>query len=363
MSIDGETWSRPRRACVVHAGAPRARSRMSLSLVAITSRSIGRPMRLGDVAGEDVAEVAGRHREATPGGAARRARRRRRSSRSTCATMRAQLMELTPASCTRSRKPRSLNIAFTSAWQSSKVPLDRRRRARWASVGGRHHAPLHVGDAALGNRTTASTRSEPRNASMAAPPVSPEVAADDGERARRGRQHAVHQPRQELHGHVLEGQRRPVKQLQHPQVAIDLDQRRDGGMAEAGVGVAGEREQLAARDGSRRANGSSSDAATSANGLPAKAAIVSRGELGPGLRHVEPAVARQARQQRVLEAELGRFASGADVSQGSRTFARHEGESRISRTLGREEGPNKVRGGQLPRNVPVTAIRCKTLFQ
>ena len=36
---------------------------MSLTLVAITSRSTGRPMRCGDVAGEDVAEIAGRHRE------------------------------------------------------------------------------------------------------------------------------------------------------------------------------------------------------------------------------------------------------------------------------------------------------------
>src|SRR5947207_2353729 len=36
--------------------------------------------------------------------------------------MRAKLMELTPASRTRSRKPWWLNIPFTIAWQSSKVP-------------------------------------------------------------------------------------------------------------------------------------------------------------------------------------------------------------------------------------------------
>ena len=36
---------------------------MSLTLVAITSRSIGRPMRGGDIAGVDVAEISGRHGE------------------------------------------------------------------------------------------------------------------------------------------------------------------------------------------------------------------------------------------------------------------------------------------------------------
>ena len=51
---------------------------------------------------------------------------------------------------------------------------------------------------------------------MAAPPVSPEVAPMIVARVAARRQHAVHEPRQQLHGHVLEGQRRPVEQLQHP---------------------------------------------------------------------------------------------------------------------------------------------------
>ena len=48
---------------------------MSLTLVATISRSIGRPMRSRDVAGEDVAEIAGRHREGDL--AVRRAERHR----------------------------------------------------------------------------------------------------------------------------------------------------------------------------------------------------------------------------------------------------------------------------------------------
>ena len=157
-------------------------------------------------------------------------------------------MELTPASRTRSRKARSLNIAFTSAWQSSKVPS----MATACTLGSAAVVIMRRCTSEMrpcGKSTTASTRSEPRKASIAAPPVSPEVAPTMVTRSPRVRQHAVHQAREQLHGHVLEGQRRPVEQLQHPEAAVDLHQRRDGRVAEAGVGVAGERDQLAARDG------------------------------------------------------------------------------------------------------------------
>ena len=63
MSMEGEVVATTPRS-VVHARAPAPGARMSFSLVAMTSRSIGRPMRLGGIAREDVAEVAGRHREA-----------------------------------------------------------------------------------------------------------------------------------------------------------------------------------------------------------------------------------------------------------------------------------------------------------
>ena len=52
-------------------------------------------------------------------------------------------------------------------------------------------------------------------------------------------QHVVHQPRQQLHGQVLEGERRPVKQLEHEQAwTLSCDERRDGRMAEGAVGLA-----------------------------------------------------------------------------------------------------------------------------
>ena len=91
----------------------------------------------------------------------------------------------------------------------------------------------------------ARSRGRPRSPRRRCRPRSPPTMVDA--LAARG-QHPVHQAGQQLHGHVLEGQRRPVEQLQHPQAAVDLHQRRDGGVAEAGIGVAGNRQQLAARD-------------------------------------------------------------------------------------------------------------------
>ena len=151
--------------------------------------------------------------------------------------MRAQLIELTPDRRTRSRKAWWLNIAFTSAWQSSKVPS---MASAWTLLSGavvimrRCTSEMRP----CGNSTTTSTWLRPRNASTAAPPVSPEVATTMVVRSPRCAQHVVHQPRHQLHGEILEGERRAVKQLQHEQAAAELRQRRDGRMTEGAVGLA-----------------------------------------------------------------------------------------------------------------------------
>ena len=179
-------------------------------------------------------------------------------------------MELTAASFTRSRKARSLNIAFTSAWQSSKVPS----MATACTLGSAavvimrrctsETRPLreqHDGVDALG----AAEGLDGRAAGVA------RGGADDGDALAAGSQHAVHQPRQQLHGHVLEGQRRPVEQLQHPQVAVDLDERGDGRVAEAGIGVAGDARAARPRGMASPTNGSSSDDGDLGEGLAGEA--------------------------------------------------------------------------------------------
>ena len=89
--------------------------------------------------------------------------------------MRAQLMEFTPESRSASRKASSANIAFSIAWQSSNVPS---MAMLWT---------LAASAVVICRRCTSETRpagcrmkmvarSRPRIASMAAEPVSPEVA-------------------------------------------------------------------------------------------------------------------------------------------------------------------------------------------
>ena len=63
-----------------------------------------------------------------------------------------------------------------------------------------------------------------RHASMAADPVSPEVAHDDGEALAPLRQLVVEQAAHQLEGHVLEGERRPVEQLEQPGAVAQVDQ-------------------------------------------------------------------------------------------------------------------------------------------
>ena len=72
---------------------------------------------------------------------------------------------------------------------------------------------------------------------MAAEPVSPEVAPTMVTRWPRSRQHMVVEPAQKLQRHILEGQGRPVEQLQQPGPGIDLLQGRHRLVAETGIGL------------------------------------------------------------------------------------------------------------------------------
>ena len=56
---------------------------------------------------------------------------------------------------------------------------------------------------------------------------------DDGDVLAALGQHMVEQPAQQLHRHVLEGERRAVEQLLHPEPGVELYQRRDRGVAKS----------------------------------------------------------------------------------------------------------------------------------
>ena len=57
--------------------------------------------------------------------------------------------------------------------------------------------------------------------------------ADDGCARAALVERPVHQAGQELHRHILEGERRPVEKFEQPMIGIDLLERRDRGMVES----------------------------------------------------------------------------------------------------------------------------------
>ncbi len=119
-------------------------------------------------------------------------------------------------------------------------------------------------------------------------------------------QHVIHQPGDELHRQILEGERRPVEQLEHEQAVAELHQRRGRRMAEGAVGllrrageiglgdrIADEGPDHLERDLGIRPSGKAGD------GLGV--------ERGPALGHVKAAVARQAREHHLDKIERGGF--------------------------------------------------------
>ncbi len=115
-------------------------------------------------------------------------------------------------------------------------------------------------------------------------------------------QHVIHQPRQHLHGDILERQRWPVEQFQHEFARPGLHQRTYGGVMERGIGLACDRRDLVLGDfaGNERRHDPACDLVI---GPPAHGADVGRRELRPGLGQVEPAVARQPGHEHVGKAE------------------------------------------------------------
>ena len=73
--------------------------------------------------------------------------------------------------------------------------------------------------------------------------------ADDRHACIAVRKHVVEQAAEKLQRHVLERERRAVEQLLHEQAGVELDQWHDGGMAEAGIGVAAQRGERGEWDG------------------------------------------------------------------------------------------------------------------
>ncbi len=175
-----------------------------------------------------------------------------------------------------------------------------------------HHAPLHVRDAPVREQDddvdlgAVAERLDGGAAGIA------RGRDHDGPAFAARRQHVVHQPRQKLHRQILEGERRPVEQLERELVHAELHQRRHGGMAESAIGLARHAGEVGLGD---RIAGKAADHLDGDFGIgPAgESADRLRLEPRPGLGHVEAAVAGQAREHHLGEAERGGLSPGRDV--------------------------------------------------
>ena len=136
-----------------------------------------------------------------------------------------------------------------------------------------------------------------RHASMAAEPVSPDVATTMRDPFGPATQLGVEHPPEQLEGDVLERERRAVEELEQPHVLIELDERAHGLVVERRIRVSTHRCELFARHAvDERPHDVGRDA------------CVGRcrrdlGQRGPRLGDVQAPVGRESSDQRLREVE------------------------------------------------------------
>ena len=150
-----------------------------------------------------------------------------------------------------------------------------------------------------------SIASRSRQASIAAEPVSPEVAPTMVTRSPRFASTWSNSRPEQLQRHVLEGQRGPVEQLHQPGAVIELLQRRHGRVAEAGIGVADQAGELRLARSARRETAVMTFTARSTYESPRISPQFVMRECRPGFGHIQPAVAGQTGQKTSSKASVG----------------------------------------------------------
>ena len=234
------------------------RVRMSLVFEATTKSAIGAPIRRGDPAREDVAEVAGR--DAERDGPGERPRRRhvvhdlRHHARPVDRVDRRQPHPLAERRVVEHRLDEVLAIVERA--------VDR-DRVHVVVVDRRHLAALDVARAAgWVEDHDVDVLAAPHGVDGRRSGIATRRADDRHVLVALG-EHVLEEPPDELQRDVLERQGRPVEQLQQPLRLVDLDERRDGGMAECRVRVVADPIEHA-RSISPSTNGHITAAATSA---------------------------------------------------------------------------------------------------
>ena len=165
-----------------------------------------------------------------------------------------------------------------------------------------HHAPLHFGNAAMREQHhhvhlgAAAERLDRGAAGVA------RGRHHDGGALAALLQHVVHQPGDQLHGEVLEGERRPMKQLEHEQTWAELRERRGRRVTERAVGLARHAGEIGLRNGGADEGLDHLDRDLGVR-LTREAGDRFGIERGPRLRHVKAAVAGEPREHDLDEIE------------------------------------------------------------
>ena len=132
---------------------------------------------------------------------------------------------------------------------------------------------------------------------------------NDGRALATLQQHVVHQPRNELHGEVLEGERRSVEQFEHEQAGRQLDQRRGRRMTEGAVGLARHAGKIGFRNGGADEGLDHLDRDFGV-GLAGEAANCCGIERRPGVGHIKSPISRQPRKHDLDKIERSGLAPG-----------------------------------------------------
>ena len=194
------------------------------------------PHTLGNIAGIDVAEIAGRNGEGDL--ALRRAERHR--SGEVIDRLRHDSRPIDRIDAGQADLI-AKGVMVEHALHDRLAIVERAVDGDGADIGGfrrRHHAPLHVGNAAVRKQhnkvdlAALAERFDRRAAGIAG------GRHHDGAAFAARCQHMVHQPCQELHRQILERERRAVEQFEREGVCAELRQRGHRGMAEIAVGLA-----------------------------------------------------------------------------------------------------------------------------
>jgi hypothetical protein len=135
---------------------------------------------------------------------------------------------------------------------------------------------------------------------------------DDGAPLTARGKRVIHQPRQELHRQIFEGERRTVEEFQQKRVDAELAERRHGRMTKIAIGLAGKPREIGRRNAviDKRPDDLNRNLGIGAAGKTRDRRGI---EARPSVRHVKPAVAGKAGKHGFGKAERGRFASGRDI--------------------------------------------------